>query len=219
MDISPVVFIVDDDKSVAEAMARLLRIDGYTARTYSSASEFLIHHEPGIPGCLISDLIMPDMNGLDLQRALLAQGCTRPIVFVTGRGDIPTTVVGMRAGAVTFLAKPVRRAELIATVREALDRDSRARQANYERDRVNQLLETLTPREHQVLKLVVTGMLNKQIAAQLGAAEKTIKVHRGRLMDKMQVRSAAALAQLLSAHNLDSYPFHQASLEASRHHA
>src|SRR5687768_9483861 len=106
MEYSPVVFIVDDDKSVAEAMARLLRAEGFVARTFNSASEFLIHHEPGIPGCLITDLIMPEMNGLDLQRALLAQGCTRPIVFVTGRGDVGTTVTGMRAGAVTFLAKP-----------------------------------------------------------------------------------------------------------------
>jgi RNA polymerase sigma factor (sigma-70 family) len=125
----------------------------------------------------------------------------------------------MRAGALTFLAKPVRRADLLTTVREAMERDSHARQANNERQRVSHLLATLTPREHQVLRLVVTGMLNKQIAAQLGAAEKTIKVHRGRLMDKMQVRSAAALAQMLSCHDLDSYSPPLASLEASRHHA
>lgn len=219
MDISPVVFIVDDDKSVAESMARLLRIEGFVTRTYSSPSEFLVHHEPGIPGCLITDLIMPDMSGLDLQRALLTQGCTRPIIFVTGRGDISTTVVGMRAGAVTFLAKPVRRVELIATVREAIERDSNARQVNHERERVSQLLDTLTPRELQVLRLVITGMLNKQIAAELGAAEKTIKVHRGRLMDKMQVRSAAALAQLLSSHRLDAYTSSPASAEEVRHNA
>jgi FixJ family two-component response regulator len=174
MDVSPVVFIVDDDHSVGEAMARLIRLDGYTVGTYTSASEFLIRHEPAIPGCLITDLIMPEMNGLDLQRALLAQGCTRPIVFVTGHGDITTAVVGMRAGALTFLAKPVRRTDLLTTVREAMERDSHARQANHERQRVSHLLATLTPREHQVLRLVVTGMLNKQIAAQLGAAEKTM---------------------------------------------
>ena len=219
MDISPVVFIVDDDRAVAESMARLLRIEGFVTRTYSSPSEFLVHHEPGVPGCLITDLIMPDMSGLDLQRALLTQGCTRPIIFVTGRGDISTTVVGMRAGAVTFLAKPVRRVELVATVREAIERDFNARQVHHERERVSQLLETLTPREHQVLRLVVTGMLNKQIAAELGAAEKTIKVHRGRLMDKMQVRSAAALAQLLSSHKLDSYTSAPASAEEIRHNA
>jgi RNA polymerase sigma factor (sigma-70 family) len=218
MDISPVVFIVDDDKSVAESMARLLRIEGFKVRTYNSASEFLVHHEPGLPGCLITDLIMPEMSGLDLQRALLTQGCTRPIVFVTGRGDISTTVMGMRAGAVTFLAKPARRAELIATVREAIDKDFNARQASHERERVSQLLETLTPREHQVLRLVVTGMLNKQIAAELGAAEKTIKVHRGRLMDKMQVRSAAALAQLLASHKLDSYDSSASVRMVDEHH-
>ena len=220
MDISPVVFIVDDDKSVAESMARLLRIEGFTVRTFTSASEFLVHHEPGLPGCLISDLIMPEMSGLDLQRALLTQGCTRPIIFVTGRGDISTTVTGMRAGAVSFLAKPARRADLVATVREALEKDCLARLVNHERERVSVLLDTLTPREHQVLRLVVTGMLNKQIAAQLGAAEKTIKVHRGRLMDKMQVRSAAALAQLLASHNLDEYVVKpDSSAPGLRHHA
>jgi RNA polymerase sigma factor (sigma-70 family) len=219
MEIAPVVFIVDDDKSVAESMARLLRIEGFNVRTFSSASEFLVHHEPGIPGCLITDLIMPEMSGLDLQRALLTQGCTRPVVFVTGRGDVNTAVMGMRAGAVTFLAKPARRVELVATVREAIDRDFHSRQANHERERVSQLLDTLTPRELQVLRLVVTGMLNKQIAAELGAAEKTIKVHRGRLMDKMQVRSAAALAQLLSAHRLDSYTASPAVVNGAWHHA
>jgi RNA polymerase sigma factor (sigma-70 family) len=218
MEISPTVFIVDDDKSVAESMARLLRIEGFNVRTFNSASEFLVHHEPGIPGCLITDLIMPEMSGLDLQRALLTQGCTRPIVFVTGRGDINTAVMGMRAGALTFLAKPARREELVATVREAIDRDFHARQASHERERVSQLLETLTPRELQVLRLVVTGMLNKQIAAELGAAEKTIKVHRGRLMDKMQVRSAAALAQLLSGHRLDSYAASPAVVNGAWHH-
>ena len=219
MEIAPVVFIVDDDRSVAESMARLLRIEGFTVRTFTSASEFLVHHEPGVPGCLISDLIMPEMSGLDLQRALLTQGCTRPIIFVTGRGDVSTTVTGMRAGAVTFLAKPARRVELVATVREALEKDAAARQTNQERERVSQLLETLTPREHQVLRLVVTGMLNKQIAAQLGAAEKTIKVHRGRLMDKMQVRSAAALAQLLASHRLDAYTSAPDSAAGIQHHA
>jgi FixJ family two-component response regulator len=138
------------------------------------------------------------MNGLELQRALLDRGIDRAIVFITGQGDIPTTVRAMKAGAVSFLSKPVQRAELVAAVREAIQQDASARAQWCAQEDLGRRLASLTPRERQVLDLVASGMLNKQIAAELGAAEKTIKVHRGRIMEKMQVRTAVALVGLLS---------------------
>src|SRR5262252_2239162 len=179
----PIVFLLDDEHSVVVALARMLQSSGFTVRPYTSVAEFLEAHDAETPGCLVADVRMPDMSGLELQRTLLERGIDRAIVFVTGQGDIPTTVQAMKAGAVTFLSKPVQRAELVAAVREALLRDAFGREQ---------------PRERQVLELVATGMLNKQIAAELGAAEKTIKVHRGRIMEKMQVRTATALVGLLS---------------------
>jgi RNA polymerase sigma factor (sigma-70 family) len=198
MDARAVVFLLDDDESVVRALARLLHAEGFTTSAWTSAREFLAAHDPEVPGCLITDLIMPEMSGLELQRALSARGCLRPIVFVTAMGDVSTTVEGMRAGAVTFLCKPVRSRELVETVQEAIARDATMRTALAERNRIDQRLRRLTPRERQVLELVVKGFLNKQIAGELGTAEKTIKVHRGRLMEKMEVKSAAALVKLLA---------------------
>jgi FixJ family two-component response regulator len=194
----PTVFLLDDEHAVVVALARMLQSCGFTVRPYTSAAEFLDAHDAETPGCLVADVRMPDMSGLELQRALLARGIDRAIVFVTGQGDIPTTVQAMKAGAVTFLAKPVQRAELVTAVREALLRDAFGRAQRRERQDLVRRLASLTPRERQVLELVATGMLNKQIAAELGAAEKTIKVHRGRIMEKMQVRTATALVGLLS---------------------
>jgi FixJ family two-component response regulator len=195
---NPVVFLLDDEQAVVVALARMLQISGFTVRPYTSAAAFLETHDAETPGCLVADVRMPDMNGLELQRTLLERGIDRAIVFVTGQGDIPTTVQAMKAGAVTFLSKPVQRAELVAAVREALLRDAIGRAQHREREDLVRRLASLTPRERQVLDLVATGMLNKQIAAELGAAEKTIKVHRGRIMEKMQVRTATALVGLLS---------------------
>jgi FixJ family two-component response regulator len=141
---------------------------------------------------------MPEMSGLELQRALTATGCARPIVFITGKGDMTTTVEGMRAGALTFLPKPIRGAELVAAVREALAADAAMRASQATRNRTLTLLETLTRRERQVMDLIVQGLPSKQIAAELGIAENTVKVHRDRLMHKMQVRSVAALINLLT---------------------
>ena len=141
---------------------------------------------------------MPDMSGLELQRALIEQGCVRPIVFITGQGDMNTAVEGMRAGAVSFLPKPVARGPLVECLWEGLAKDAAIRAARSENQRVSRLLTSLTPREREVLDLVALGLLNKQIGARLGIAEKTIKVHRGRLMQKMQVKSAAALVQVLN---------------------
>jgi RNA polymerase sigma factor (sigma-70 family) len=198
MNSVPTVFVLDDDESFVRALDRLLRAEGFETRTWTSAKVFLEEHDASTPGCLVTDLIMPEMSGLDLQRHLLAQGCVRPIVFITGRGDMSTAVEGMRAGAVIFLPKPVSRGALVSALREAMAKDASARVMNAERQRVRDLLDSLTPRERQVLDLVARGLLNKQIAGELGTAEKTIKVHRGRLMHKMQVKSAAALVQLLS---------------------
>jgi len=198
MEALPTVFVLDDDESFVRALDRLLRAEGFETRTWTSATAFLAEHDASMPGCLVTDLIMPEMSGLELQRRLLGQGCVRPIVFITGRGDMSTAVEGMRAGAVSFLPKPVSRGALVAALREALSKDASARVVHAERQRVRDLLESLTPRERQVLELVARGLLNKQIAGELGTAEKTIKVHRGRLMHKMQVKSAAALVQLLS---------------------
>lgn len=195
---NPIVFLLDDEQAVVVALARMLQSCGFTVSPYTSADEFLAAHDAKTPGCLVTDVRMPGMDGLELQRALRARGIDRAIVFVTGQGDIATTVQAMKAGAVTFLSKPVQRAELVAAVREALLRDAVGRAQHREREDLVRRLASLTPRERQVLDLVATGMLNKQIAAELGAAEKTIKVHRGRIMEKMQVRTATALVGLLS---------------------
>jgi FixJ family two-component response regulator len=198
MDVQPVIFLLDDENSIVVALSRMLQGEGFEIRTFTSAFDFLNSHDPEVPGCLVTDVLMPQMSGLQLQRALQSSGSDRPIVFITGQGDIPTTVQAMKAGAVSFLSKPVRRADLVAAVREATDKDLVSRVLRSEQRAIRARFESLTPRERQVLALVTTGMLNKQIAAELGAAEKTIKVHRGRVMGKMQVRSAAALVHLLS---------------------
>ena len=212
MDASPTVFILDDDKSFLSAVGRLLQAEGFTTRSWSSASKFLADHDPEEPGCLLTDLLMPEMSGLELQSALLASGCVRPIVFVTARGDMPTTVAGMRAGAISFLPKPVRRSELTAALREAIMKDAAIRAERAERLRIQDLRSTLTPRERQVLELVAQGLRNKQIAGTLGAAVKTIKIHRGRVMRKMRVNSVAEVVQLLT-HDRES------AVEAATHPA
>jgi FixJ family two-component response regulator len=194
----PVVYILDDERSVVVALGRLLQANGFETRGFTSAVEFLGAHEREMPGCLITDLRMPDMSGLELQRALTAEGYARPIIFVTGQGDIRSSVQAMKGGAVTFLAKPVQRDELVDAVGEAVQKDGEDRKHQREQREIARRLATLTPRERQVLELVATGKLNKQIAVELGAAEKTIKVHRGRIMEKMQVRTATALVGLLS---------------------
>ncbi len=198
METQPVVFLVDDEPSILDALSRLLRVEGFAVRTWNSGVKFLQEHQTEIPGCLVADVRMPGLDGLELQRALRNSGSERPIVFVTGQGDIPMTVKAMKAGAVSFLSKPVRGTEFVAAVREAISKDESIRAARQERRDVEMRVEKLTRRELQVLKLITRGLLNKQIAAELGAAEKTIKVHRARVMQKMQVRSAAALVGLLS---------------------
>jgi FixJ family two-component response regulator len=194
----PVAWLVDDDAAVRTALRRGLAAAGIPVSVFDSADAFLAAHDPDIPGCLVTDVAMPGMSGLELQDLMKSRGWTRPIIFVTARGSIPMSVQAMRAGAVTFLSKPVRLAELVAAVREAFDLDRRRRAAQAERSDIETRLNALTSREREVLELIVVGKLNKQIAAQLGAAEKTIKVHRGRVMSKLHVRSVAELVTLTS---------------------
>ena len=189
-------FLVDDDAGVLKAVSRLLRTAGYEPRAYRSPQDFLAEHDASVPGCAILDLTMPGLNGLELQTTLAGQGVERPIIFLTGTGDIPASVQAMKAGAVDFLTKPVKRSMLLAAVERARKRDETARHARENRESIEARLSKLTPRELEVLRYVVAGRLNKQIAAALGTVEKTIKVHRSRLMAKLEVRSVAELVRL-----------------------
>jgi FixJ family two-component response regulator len=192
---SSIVFVVDDDPGVRKALARLLQAAGLITRCFSSAADFLKEHDPSQPGCLLLDLGLPGVNGLELQEALTASGCQRPIVFISGQGDVPQSVQAMKAGAVDFLVKPLQDEELIATVRLAIERDLEARRDRAQRESINKRIATLTQREIEVLEHIVSGQLNKQIAADLGTVEKTIKVHRARVMAKMGVESVAELVR------------------------
>jgi len=178
------VFLVDDDAGVLKALSRLLRARGYEIRSFTSPRAFLADHDASIPGCAVFDVSMPDLDGLELQQALTAGGLQRPVIFLTGKGDIPTSVRAMRAGAIDFLTKPVSDANLLGAIQRAEKEDARTRLANIELDSINARFALLTPREREVMTQVVAGRLNKQIAGDLGTVEKTIKVHRGRVMDK-----------------------------------
>lgn len=190
------VFIVDDDPAVLRALGRLLAAARYRTRTFGSPEEFLTRHDPAEPGCAVFDVAMPDVDGLELQQLLFDSGIERPIIFVTGQGDIPTSVRAMKAGAVDFLTKPVSADALLAAVARARALDSQSRQARSETASIEARLATLTPREREVFTHVVAGRLNKQIAGDLGTVEKTIKVHRGRMMTKLGVRTVQDLVRL-----------------------
>lgn len=190
------VFLVDDDPGVLKALSRLLRARGYEVQSFTSPQAFLGGHDVSIPGCAVFDVSMPDLDGLQLQQALTAGGSERPVIFLTGKGDIPTSVRAMRAGAIDFLTKPVDDADLLAAIARAEKDDAGTRYANAELDSVNARFAVLTPREREVMTHVIAGRLNKQIAGDLGTVEKTIKVHRGRVMEKLGVRSVADLVRL-----------------------
>jgi FixJ family two-component response regulator len=196
---SATLFIVDDDPDVRRALDRLLQSTGYNVQTYSSSREFLAAHDPTRPGCVILDLAMPDFDGLQLQASLVASGCARPIIFLSGNGSIATSVSAMRAGAVTFLTKPIEHRLLIAAVEEGLRIDAVERANQALQQDIEKRIDSLTPRERQVFAHVVAGRLNKQIAADLGTVVKTIKVHRARVMHKMGVRSVAQLTRLAAS--------------------
>jgi FixJ family two-component response regulator len=191
-----IVFVVDDDPLVRESLADLLDSAGFEARTFGSAAEFVQGQRPDVPACLILDVELPDISGLDLQTELAKSGIEMPIVFLTGHGDIPMSVRAMKAGAVEFLTKPFGKQELLDAIQEALFRDGEVRKQRSESFELQKRLATLTPRERQVLELVVTGRLNKQIAGELGTTEETIKVHRGRVMRKMGADSLADLVRM-----------------------
>ncbi len=189
------VFVVDDDTSMRKALSRLCVTAGLRVKAFASAREFLDAGAPESPACLLLDVRMPGLSGLDLQTELASRNIQTPIVFITGHGDIPTSVRAMKAGAVDFLTKPFNHKDLIGVIRSALGKDVRLKSDQSERDAIQRRLESLTPRERQVIDLVIKGLLNKQIGAELGASEQTIKVHRGRVMEKMEVTSVAELVQ------------------------
>jgi FixJ family two-component response regulator len=193
---APCVFVVDDDDSVRKALGRLLGSAGLRAETFGSAEEFLCHDRPDAPGCLLLDVELPGLDGLELQRRLDEANVGLPIIFITGHGDIPMSVQAMKAGAADFLAKPFDDETLLHAIRQAVTRDELVRQRDADVSIVRRRAESLSPREREVLVLVVSGFMNKQIGRRLGVTEKTIKVHRGQVMRKMNTRSLADLVRM-----------------------
>jgi FixJ family two-component response regulator len=191
------IHLVDDDGMVLRALKRLLDAAGYRSRSYGSAEEFLARPDPHAPGCAVVDLCLPGVDGLNLQSKLMEAGDGLPLIFLTGRGDIASSVRAMKSGAVDFLTKPVEKDSLLAAVSKALELDFLARAVRVDIESFERNLALLTPREREVLEGVVAGRLNKQIAADLNIAEKTIKVHRARVMQKMNVRTTADLVRLV----------------------
>jgi FixJ family two-component response regulator len=207
MTASPVVYVIDDDAPFRKAVSRLLRSAGFEVETLASAGEFLERPAADRPSCLVLDVQMPGPSGMDLQSALAEAGREIPIVFMTGHGDVSTSVRAMKKGAVDFLEKPFRAPELLACVERGLARSLQGRAEGAERAVVQRRFATLTARERDVLRLVVTGMLNKQIAGELGIAEKTVKIHRGHVTQKMEAGSVAELVRMVQKLDLpDSKP-------------
>jgi FixJ family two-component response regulator len=205
-DLAPTVFIVDDDPSVLKALGRLMRSAGLNATAFASAQEFLDNHDQNAPGCLVLDVAMPHFNGLELHQMLVAQGCELPVIFLTGHGDIPMSVRAIKQGAVEFFTKPVDDNNLIEAIHDAIEKDRIARQARAKLIELQQRLAMLTPREREVLSHVVFGKRNRQIAAELGTAEQTIKLHRANLMKKLKAESLADLMKLAERLGIMSSP-------------
>jgi len=195
-DAAPIVYVVDDEPKVLRAIGRLVRSAGFSAATFISPREFLNRHNPQTVGCLVADIVMPEMNGLDLQAALAAKGSALPIIFITGHGDIPMSVKAMKRGAEDFLTKPVDDNRLIEAIQQAIKKCVAVQTSRAQLDEIQGRLATLTARELQVLSLIVKGQTNKEVALALGTVEKTIKVHRGRVMEKMRAGSLAQLVRL-----------------------
>ena len=196
MDPAPIVFIVDDDLSVRRSTERLIRSAGLNVQTFTSAREVLKHPRPEGPACLVLDVRMPGLSGMDLQRELTRAGINIPIIFITAHGDIPMTVRAMKAGAVEFLTKPFKSRALLDAIQAAIERDRAAHKERSETAELRERYEQLTPREREVMALVVAGRLNKQIAGELNATERTIKFHRAHIMQKMRTESVADLVRI-----------------------
>jgi FixJ family two-component response regulator len=196
MDAEALVFVVDDDAPMRESLKNLLRSVGLRVEAFASAQEFLRSPRPDVPGCLVLDVRLPGLSGLDLQKQMAQGDRDMPIIFITGHGDIPMTVQAMKAGAVEFLTKPFRDQELLDAVQHALARDRQAREQRAQSDALRRRYSALTPREREVMTLVVAGLLNKQIAGQLGTSEAAVKVHRQHVMAKMAAGSLATLVRM-----------------------
>jgi len=193
---SPTVFVVDDDAAIRKAVSRLLRSAGIAVTVFESPREFLAQYDPNTPGCLVLDLAMPGFNGLQLQTVLGEKGSILPIIFLSGHGDVLKSVQAMKGGAFDFLTKPVNAKNLLPAIRAAIERGAVARREQAELSEIRARLDTLTPREREVLEHVATGKLNKQVAGDLGITEATVKMHRARVIAKMKVQSVAELARL-----------------------
>jgi len=192
----PIVFVVDDDESFREALGRLFRSVGLHAEVFASAADLLRSNLPAVASCLVLDVRLPGLSGLDFQAELAKQNIAIPIIFITGHGDIPMTVKAMKAGAIEFLTKPFREQDLLDAVRVALERDRKRREEESAVSALRARYESLSPREREVMSLVTTGLMNKQVAAETGLAEITVKIHRAHIMKKMSARSFAELVRM-----------------------
>lgn len=195
--LEPLVYVVDDDPGVLDAVCLLLRSEGIPSLGCPSAAEFLEVHDPAVPGCLVLDLRMPGMSGMDLQKRLLEMGVRIPIIFVTAHGEVSTAVEAVKAGAVDFIEKPFSDEKLLGKIRESIELDIRNRARRSARREIEERVESLTPREREVMALVVAGKLNKKIARELEISQRTVEVHRARVMEKMKAGSVSKLVQMI----------------------